>query len=98
MKFDIQTVERIAELSRLEFDAQEKEILLQDLSKILHYVEKLEAVDVEKIQPTYNIIESECFFREDQISVHLSNDSLFKNAPEVQEHFVQVPQMIASHE
>ena len=51
MKIDNELVDRLAELSKLEFDAQAKETIKQDLQKILDMVAKLEEINVEGIEP-----------------------------------------------
>ena len=98
MKLDIKMVEKIAELSRLDLSTHEQEKLLLDLTKILHYVSKLESISVADVEPTYNIVEEENFFREDHYSPKVPNETLLKNAPETQGDFVQVPLIIDSHE
>ena len=51
MNIDDQLVDRLAELSKLEFDAPGKEGIKKDLQKILNLVEKLEEVNVDGVEP-----------------------------------------------
>ena len=94
MKRDPILVERVAELARLELSEETKKQLGSDLTKILHYVEKLESVDTHNTEPTYNIVEETNIFNPDQVAAHLPNESLIKNAPELHKNFVEVPQII----
>ena len=87
-------VEHIANLARLNLKENEKENFIEDLNKILGYVEKLSELDTEKTQIVVNPYYIENKFREDVIEESLSIDSVLKNAPETLEGYITVPQIV----
>lgn len=59
MSVDNKTVDRIAELARLEFNEEEKKNITKDLNRILDFVEKLSEVDTEGVEPLVYMLEEE---------------------------------------
>jgi len=88
-------VEKIAELSMLEFSDTELEKYTTEMNKILSYVEKLNELDTENVDPLSHPIENVNVFREDIVKESTTTEEALKNAPDrTTEHF-KVPKVIS---
>ncbi len=87
-------VEYIATLARLSFSDDEKEAMTHDLNEILNYVEKLNELDTEAIEPLSNMGDRTNVLREDVPKASISNQDALKNAPDSQDRFFKVPKVI----
>ncbi len=94
MSVTIQDVAYIAELARLSFTEAEKEKMTSELNAILHYVEKLNEVDTEGIEPLSSIHDQVNVLREDIRQDSISNDVALMNAPDKLDRFFKVPKVI----
>ncbi|MGH7260929.1 MAG: Asp-tRNA(Asn)/Glu-tRNA(Gln) amidotransferase subunit GatC, partial [Nitrospiraceae bacterium] len=82
MKITKQDVEQVAKLARLEITETEKETFAQQLSGILTYVEKLNALKTEGVEPTATVLGQTNVFREDKARPSLPVEKVLANAPE----------------
>jgi aspartyl-tRNA(Asn)/glutamyl-tRNA(Gln) amidotransferase subunit C len=88
-------IEKIAELSMLEFTDSELESYTKEMNKILDYVEKLNELDTKSVKPLSHPIENENVFRDDKLKKSVSQEEALKNAPDrTTEHF-KVPKVIS---
>jgi len=94
MKLSSKEVEHIAMLARLKLTEEEKELFSEQLSKILEYIEKLNELDTEDVEPTSHVIPLRNVFREDHPAPSLSVDDALKNAPDRAGSFYRVPKII----
>jgi aspartyl-tRNA(Asn)/glutamyl-tRNA(Gln) amidotransferase subunit C len=94
MKIDKSTVENIAHLARLELSESEKDKMVDDLSKILVWMEQLNEVDTENIEPLTHMSEAVNVFREDIANNQLSRERALFNAPQKDDTYFMVPKVI----
>lgn len=94
MSVTIENVAYIAELARLRFTPEEQEKMTRELNMILHYVEKLNEIDTEGVEPLSSIHDQTNVLREDVETPSLSNASALLNAPDRQDRFFKVPKVI----
>jgi aspartyl-tRNA(Asn)/glutamyl-tRNA(Gln) amidotransferase subunit C len=94
MKLSKEEVKHIAMLSRLELKEEEVEKFQTQLSEILDFVEKLNELDTEGIDPKFQIIPPQNVLREDVSGVSLSREKTFMNAPETDEEYFIVPKVV----
>ncbi len=94
MNIDDQLVERLAELSKLEFDAQGKEGIKKDLQKILNLVEKLEEVNVDGVEPLIYMTDEKNVLRKDVIADTVTKEEALQNAPQRDSDYFKVPKVI----
>lgn len=87
-------VQHIAKLARLGLTAKEVEKFQKDLSAILGYVEKLEKVDVSKIQPQSHAVLVENAMRQDLEGKKFNSKKLLDLAPEMKEGFLKVKSIL----
>lgn len=94
MNIDDKLVDRLAELSKLEFDAQGKEGIKKDLQKILNLVEKLEEVNVDGVEPLIYMTDEKNVLRKDVISDTVTKEEALQNAPQRDSDYFKVPKVI----
>jgi aspartyl-tRNA(Asn)/glutamyl-tRNA(Gln) amidotransferase subunit C len=94
MKLTRDEVLHIAHLARIELKEEEVEKFRRELSEILNFVEKLNELDTEGIDPKFQIIPPENVLREDVPSLSLPKEKVFMNAPESDGEFFIVPKVV----
>jgi aspartyl-tRNA(Asn)/glutamyl-tRNA(Gln) amidotransferase subunit C len=86
---------KLAALSKLRLNDEEIEKLRVELSEILSYVEQLDEVDTEGVEPTYQVTGLKNVFRKDEIKDYgYKTEDLLRNAPEVQDGQFKVKRVI----
>ncbi len=96
MAVTISDVEYVASLARLEFSTEEKEKLAHELNEILKYVEQLNELNTENVEPLSHVIELNNVFREDVVKRSILPEEALKNAPAKNDKFFKVPKVIGS--
>ena len=81
MKLDTAQVQKVAKLANLTLTPVEEDKFSEQLSKILDYVEELNAVNTDSVESTFNVIPKENVFRQDQGETALSQEEALINAP-----------------
>ena len=94
MKIDKNTINKIARLSRIKLNDKESEDYIKDLNSILDWVEQLNEVNTENIEPLSNISSSVLPKREDTPKDANSSDEILENAPDKLEGFFAVPKVV----
>lgn len=94
MSVDQATVRRIAHLSRIAVAEGEVAHLQQELNSILAFVEELNAVDVEGVEPMTSVLPMQMKKREDKITDGYIAEKVVANAPATEDHFFLVPKVI----
>ena len=94
MKLSLEEVEHIAELARLELTAAEKEQYRQQLSAILEYAARLQAVDTSGIPPTSSVLLASGRPREDEPRDSLTVKQLLANAAATKNNQFLVPPVL----
>lgn len=87
-------VEHIAELARLKFNEEELEHYTEQLNQILEYVEKLNELDTENVEPLSHPVENENVFRDDKVKESIKTKEALKNSPDHDDVFFKVPKVI----
>lgn len=87
-------VEKLANLSRLQFDAAEKEAIKNDLQKMIGFVEKLNELDTSGVEPLLHMSGNINVLRADEVKGSISREDALKNAPVHDTHFFKVPKVI----
>ncbi len=87
-------VEYIANLARLKFDETELVNFTHQLNDILSYMEKLNELNTENVEPLSHPIENTNVFREDIIKPSIERELALKNAPDKTDEFFVVPKVI----
>ncbi len=93
-KITIQEVEHVANLARLTFDEEQKEKLAEQLAEILDYIEQLNELDTESVEPTSHAIPVKNVVRPDVVAPSLTQDEALANAPSNVDGLFEVPKII----
>ena len=91
---DLQTVEKMARLSRLDLTSSEKSDTIDQLNKIVAYVEQLQSVDTEGVKPTAYVVPDSDRLRDDVAHKSLSPQDALLNAPVETNGYFAVPKVI----
>lgn len=94
MKISKDDVIKVAELARLEFKEEETEKFTEQLGNILEYIEKLNELDTDNVEPTSHVLDIPTPLREDKVEKLLTIEEVLQNAPESEDDFFVVPQVI----
>jgi aspartyl-tRNA(Asn)/glutamyl-tRNA(Gln) amidotransferase subunit C len=94
MKITDEMINHLAHLARLEFSAEEKTELKQDLEKMIGFVEKLKEVDTTGVEPLMHITDAVNVLREDAAEKTITKQEALLNAPQTDGNFFIVPKVI----
>jgi aspartyl-tRNA(Asn)/glutamyl-tRNA(Gln) amidotransferase subunit C len=94
MQVDDALIEKLAELSMLQFDEAEKEAIKMDLQKMIGFIDKLKELDTTGIEPLMHMSNEVNVLRDDEIGNMLSRDEALKNAPHHDNNYFKVPKVI----
>lgn len=87
-------VSKLAHLSRLEFNEGERAEIKNDLQRMIVFVEKLNELNLEGVDPLMQMSEEVNVLRDDEVKGSVSREEALKNAPLHDEQFFQVPKVI----
>jgi len=87
-------VEHVARLARLELSEEELARYREQLSAILDYAARLQAVDTSWVALAAEILTAEAPLRADEPAVGLAVDKLLRGAPQVEENQFRVPPVL----
>lgn len=94
MNVDDALIEKLANLSRLEFAEEEKEDIKKDLEKMIGFIDKLNELDTTGVEPLLHMSSNTNIFRKDKVQGELKREDVFKNAPLHDSEFFKVPKVI----
>lgn len=94
MKIDRTTLENTAHLARLEFKEEDAQAMMDDMTKIITWVEKLEEVNTDNVEPLTTMSHEVNAIREDVNKPHLSHEKALKNAPKKDSDYFRVPKVL----
>ena len=93
MSIDKETARRAAYLARIEVAEEELDDLAQELSGILGFMEQLNEVDVEGVEPMTSVTPMQLKRRADEITDGGYAEKVLEHAPDAREGFFAVPQV-----
>ena len=96
MKLDRAMVEHIAELAKLQLTEEEIDRYAEQLSDILAYAEKLQALDTDAIPPTASVLPLRNVLRPDEVAPSLPRDEVLANAADTAEGQFRVDAILDS--
>lgn len=94
MSIDRETVAKVARLARLKMTEQELDKYAPQLANLIRFVEQLEEVDTDNVEPLANVANIDLRLREDGVTDGNIQEAVLSNAPEVLEHFYVVPKVV----
>jgi len=95
---DTAELKTTASLAHLSLSQEEMEVLGREVTRMLDYFEKMREIDVDSLEPTTHAFSKENRLRQD-LEVHgeslsLAADSLLDNAPELEDRFIVIPNVL----
>ena len=94
MSIDKDTVKHISKLARISLDEKKVDTLSKDLTSIMRFIENLNKLNTDKIEPLTSIINASLKSRKDEVKDGKIRDQILKNSPEKNEEFFVVPKVI----
>lgn len=94
MEVNNKIIEDIAKLAKLKFDESSSEKMKDDLEKILAFVDKLNEIDTEGVEPLIYMSDEVNVLRVDEISEETAQDEALKNAPQKDSDYFKVPTVL----
>ncbi len=94
MSVDIDTVKRVAKLARIAVSDQQAAKLQGDLNAILGFVEQLNEVDVDGVEPMTSVVHMDMKKRTDEVTDGAKADDILANAPTSEDGFFMVPKVV----
>jgi aspartyl-tRNA(Asn)/glutamyl-tRNA(Gln) amidotransferase subunit C len=94
MTIDLKTIKHISKLSRISVDEQKAEKLAEDLNSIFKFIEKLNELKTDNVEPLTSIAETTLKLRNDEVQSRDIKDQIIKNSPQDNEDYFVVPKVI----
>ena len=94
MAIDKDTVRKVARLARIAEPEQRLEPLAKEISGILGWIEQLNEVDVEGVEPMVSVEPMRLKRRQDVVTDGNQQDKVLSNAPDAREGFFAVPKVV----
>jgi len=94
LKLDTNTINKIAKLAKIRLSEEEASELLKDMNSILDWVEQLNEVNTDLVEPLANISSSTLPKRKDEAKDLNSSDEILKNSPDKLEGYFVVPKVV----
>jgi aspartyl-tRNA(Asn)/glutamyl-tRNA(Gln) amidotransferase subunit C len=94
MSIDLKTIKHISKLSRISVDEQKAEKLAGDLNSIFKFIEKLNELKTENVEPLTSVVETTLKLRADEIKSKNIREQIIKNSPQDNEDYFVVPKVI----
>lgn len=94
MSLDKDTVKNIANLARIKVADENLDHLAAELSAILHWVEQLNGVDTDGVEPLASVVDVTLPLRVDQVSDGDCRDKVLANGPDTVDGYYAVPKVV----
>ena len=94
MKTDINTIRSLAHLARLEFNETKEQEMLSDLNKILNWMEQLNELNTDNVEPLIHMSEEVNVMREDLAENTVTHEEALRNAPKKDSDYFRVPKVM----
>ena len=94
MSIDLKTIKHISKLSRISVDEKSAEKLADDLNSIFDFIEKLNKLKTDNVEPLTSVIETRLKLRPDEVKSKNIREQIVKNSPQDNEDYFVVPKVI----
>jgi aspartyl-tRNA(Asn)/glutamyl-tRNA(Gln) amidotransferase subunit C len=94
MKVDEAVVTRLADLAKLKFDEESKGKIIEDLNKIFTFIEQLNELDTDGVEPLTYITDEMNVLREDEVKHVITHADALKNVPKKDSDYIKVPKVL----
>ena len=94
MTIDLKTIKHISKLSRISVDEAKVNKLAGDLNSIFDFIEKLNELNTDNVEPLTSVAETTLKLRVDEVKSKNIRDQVLKNSPDENEDFFVVPRVV----
>ena len=94
MTLDLKTVKHISKLARISVDEEKASKLAGDLNSIFEFIEKLNELNTENVEPLTSVATTTLRFREDEVQSQNIREKILSNSPDNNEDFFVVPKVV----
>ncbi|MDC0616091.1 Asp-tRNA(Asn)/Glu-tRNA(Gln) amidotransferase subunit GatC [Candidatus Pelagibacter sp.] len=94
MTINLKTIKHISKLSRISVDDAKANKLAGDLNSIFDFIEKLNELNTDNVEPLTSVAEITLKLRADEVKSKNIRDQILKNSPEENEDFFVVPRVV----
>jgi len=94
MTIDLKTIKHISKLSRISVDDAKANKLAGDLNSIFDFIEKLNELNTDNVEPLTSVAETTLKLRADEVKSVNIRDQILKNSPDENEDFFVVPRVV----
>lgn len=94
MSIDTKTAAHVAKLARIRVDEERLPALAEEFNAVLGFIEQLNEVDVEGVEPMVSVTPMRLKRREDGVTDGDMQDKVLSNAPDAREGFFAVPKVV----
>ena len=94
MAIDLKTVKHISKLARISIEEKKGKKLADDLNSIFEFIEKLNQLDTDRVEPLTSIAETKLQLRNDKIKSENIREQILKNSPSENKDFFVVPKVV----
>lgn len=90
-----ETIEYVGILSKLELSGEELEQAKKDMGRMLDYIDKLNELDTEGVEPMSHVFPVQNVFREDEVTGFDQREQMLQNAPAQKDDMFVVPNVMS---
>ena len=94
MSIDKDKIKHVSKLARISVDEKKIDGLTKDLSSIFKFIEQLNELNTDKVEPLSSILNNPLRTRKDEINDGKIREKILKNSPNKNEEFFVVPKVI----
>jgi aspartyl-tRNA(Asn)/glutamyl-tRNA(Gln) amidotransferase subunit C len=94
MEINDETIDKLAYLARLEFSAEEKPAIKNDLSRIITWIDQLNELDTTHVEPLIYMSNEHNVLRKDEANNSVSHEDALLNAPKKDSDYFRVPKVL----
>ena len=94
MTIDLKTIKHISKLSRISVDDEKAKKLAGDMNSIFDFIEKLNELNTDNVEPLTSVAETTLKLRVDEIKSGNIREQVLKNSPDENEDFFVVPRVV----
>lgn len=94
MSIDIDTAARVAKLARIKVEEEDLPALASEFNAILGFIEQLQELDVDEVEPMTSVTPMRLKRREDVVTDGNQQAKVLANAPDAREGFFAVPKVV----
>ena len=94
MTIDLKTIKHVSKLSRISLEDEKAKKLAVDLNSIFEFIEKLNELETDNVEPMTSVAKTTLKFRKDEVKSENIREKILKNSPAGNEDFFVVPKVV----